>query len=437
MFILVPLILAFMLLGSLAEGQVHTGTRLSSEQIFAANKTAVVQIHVTGTLRNNKTDERWGTGFIFHKDGYLFTAGHVVGATDEWLEDLNSGNPKRTIEVTGFTDNNTSRRFEGATIQYYDSQLDLALLRVTCTDCRTVKLGNSSRVKPGMNLHAIGWGDRVQPEPISGQATNPYESRYGGLMKLNMNLSAGDSGGPVFDDSEGHVIAIIKAGKSDRKGFTFGSPINLAAGLVNMTWNTAAVEESIELLTKIRSDEKVPIFPNVQAKFKEVEASLRTLNEISEGLKQNVRLVPAWQHQKDPEGSDIIFLLLRVETDFKEQYLPQEIKITVHPGWRVTPTVEESKKHLWQMTPSDSKDKDLTLSDEAKGDRIERAYREGKPLSFNIGPALRNLLKSKYQFSDPTLSSLTITGADLEMEWKIPNVNNPRKKFVPLGAPSQ
>ena len=60
------------------------GTLKKDDPLLVANREAVVLIKVTGTSLDGTTDPRRGTGFVINENGYILTAGHVVGNHFSW-----------------------------------------------------------------------------------------------------------------------------------------------------------------------------------------------------------------------------------------------------------------------------------------------------------------------------------------------------------------
>lgn len=412
-------------------------SQLTEKQVYDANRAAVVRIDALGTDRNGKVKISVGTGFLFHRDGYIFTAGHVVGSPDEWQNDVNSGKLNRKITVRQFENNGQEVVRKEVVVLYFDPQLDLALLRVMGTNYPTVQLGDSSSVNPPQEVYAITCGDGNGPVSFSGKLNIGFDTKYSGLFGLDINVKPGGSGGPVFD-REGRVVGVVNAGRPDMRGAVFATPINLAVNLVNMTLPAAVVNDVFVNVTRIQKDEKLDIFPNVASRFKEVEQKIKELQLLADQLKQNVRLIPSWSRKPDPadESETMTVLNVAIETDFEGQYLPERIDVRLYPAWKIT----ESRLSVLpnvsiEMTAAESKQKDIFYSGDKEKDVIEGLYKKNQPIPFIIDRDLKVKLKDKYHFSDATLRSLTILGADVEMEWQVGGDKNPKTRFFVLGAP--
>ena len=137
-----------------------------------------------------------GTGVVLSSDGYLITNAHVVSGA-------------RQIQVL-FTD---GRKLE-AQIVGQDKLSDLAVLQVEATDLIAAEFGDSSVLRVGDSVAAIG--DPLGIE-LRGSLTNGIISAInrdistGGrtmtLIQTNAALNSGNSGGPLLN-CYGQVIGI-------------------------------------------------------------------------------------------------------------------------------------------------------------------------------------------------------------------------------------
>ena len=104
--------------------------------IFERVKPGVVQIQTDG--------RGGGTGIIWHTDGRILTNNHVV-ARD---------NAKVQVHLS-------DGRILTASVLQRNPQLDLALLKVDATDLKPIKAGNSTQLRVGEWVFALGhpWGN--------------------------------------------------------------------------------------------------------------------------------------------------------------------------------------------------------------------------------------------------------------------------------------
>jgi S1-C subfamily serine protease len=150
--------------------------------------------------------EAAGTGMVLTRSGEILTNNHVIrGAT--------------TIRVVV---PGTGRSY-GAKVVGYDVSADIAVLRLSgASNLKTVSLGNSSTLRIGQSVHAVGnAGGTGSLTKSAGQVTGLSRSitvndesggsaRLAGLIETDAGLEPGDSGGPLFNAS-GKVVGMDTA----------------------------------------------------------------------------------------------------------------------------------------------------------------------------------------------------------------------------------
>ena len=195
---------------------------LSLQEIYENNILSVVSI-----LCSYRGGSSTGTGVVLSKEGYIVTNCHVV-------EDAES------IQIL-FHDN----RQLDAQLVGSDSISDLAVLWVDAEDLQPATLGDSSVLRVGDEVVAIG--DPLGIE-LRGTMTNGIVSainrdvNVGGrvlnLIQTNAALNSGNSGGPLVN-MEGQVIGINTMKMGDNmstagvEGLGFAIPSNTVSEVVN------------------------------------------------------------------------------------------------------------------------------------------------------------------------------------------------------------
>ncbi|MCY7281441.1 MAG: trypsin-like peptidase domain-containing protein, partial [Sphingomonas bacterium] len=144
-----------------------------------------------------------GSGFIISADGYVVTNNHLIQSA--------SG----TGTVDSVTVILTNRKEYSARIIGRDTASDLALLKIDATDLPFVNFGDSSRVRVGDWVLAIG-----NPYGLGGTVTAGIISAlhrgitgvgaYDRYIQTDASINMGNSGGPMFD-LNGNVIGINSA----------------------------------------------------------------------------------------------------------------------------------------------------------------------------------------------------------------------------------
>lgn len=162
-----------------------------------------------------------GSGFVLDKEGHILTNNHVV-------EDA------REIRVTLYNGESHSATLMGA-----DPVYDMAVLRIDAPRevLHPVELGESSRLKVGQKIYAIGnpFGlERTMTVGIISSLNRSLPAPNGRIMKsiiqIDAALNRGNSGGPLLD-SRGRVIGINTAIASpsrtgENTGVGFAIPVN-------------------------------------------------------------------------------------------------------------------------------------------------------------------------------------------------------------------
>ena len=172
-----------------------------------------------------------GSGFIISPDGYVLTNHHVVDGADEV-----------TVKLS-------DRRELVAKVIGSDQQYDVALLKVEASNLPSIRLGDSTRLKPGQWVVAIGspfgFDHSVTAGIVSATGrSNPYaDQRYVPFIQTDVAINQGNSGGPLLNTS-GEVVGInsqIFSASGGYMGISFAIPIDLAMSAVEQLKKTGKV----------------------------------------------------------------------------------------------------------------------------------------------------------------------------------------------------
>ena len=160
-----------------------------------------------------------GTGCIINKSGIILTSSHVVEKASH-------------IEVT----TSKGETYKAEVIQSENQNKDLALLRIKPNKpLPTIKLGDSSIVKVGQKVLAIG-----NPFGFNGTLTTGIVSRIDyerNKIQTDAAVNPGSSGGPILN-ANGEVIGISQSifnpdNNKSNIGIGFAVPANEVRKLIS------------------------------------------------------------------------------------------------------------------------------------------------------------------------------------------------------------
>ncbi len=168
-----------------------------------------------GHGKKSPSSKGYGSGFIISADGYVITNAHVI-------DDATS------IKVTLSDKRELTAKLIGA-----DKGSDVALLKVEATALPTLELGDSSSLKVGQWVYAIGapFGlDYTATQGIvSALSRHLPDGKFVPFVQTDVAVNPGNSGGPLFD-LNGKVIGVnsmIYSRSGGYMGVSFSIPINL------------------------------------------------------------------------------------------------------------------------------------------------------------------------------------------------------------------
>ncbi len=177
--------------------------------------------HESSTDQPEDKPENVGSGFAAGSNGIIITSKHVISDTNHTYKVI--GSDKKEYKIKKI---------------YQHPTTDLAILEVEGMSIEPILLGNSSRLKLGEKVYAIGtplgeFTNSVTSGIVSGlgrgiMAGSPDEdnsARLENLIQTDTAINPGNSGGPLINAS-GEVIGINTAGNAESQNINFAIPSN-------------------------------------------------------------------------------------------------------------------------------------------------------------------------------------------------------------------
>jgi S1-C subfamily serine protease len=188
--------------------------------VAAAVSPAVVRITTNGSVDTSNgiiPETGVGSGVIYDPHGWILTNRHVVEGSDTLSVELNDG-----------------RVFSGS-VYGIDTLTDLAIVKIGASGLTAAHLGNSSALKVGQLVVAIGsplgtYSNSVTSGIVSAKGrtiTTDGNQNLNNLIQTDAAINPGNSGGPLLD-AGGNVVGINTAIAADSNGIGFAIPIDIA-----------------------------------------------------------------------------------------------------------------------------------------------------------------------------------------------------------------
>ncbi len=195
----------------------------------------------TGTTLLTNASEKdlgLGSGVIVTSNGYILSNEHVTGGKySKCYITLEDG-----------------QNYEG-TVAWSDQDLDLSLTKIKAENLPYITLGNSSNVKIGETVYAIGnpIGYEFRRTVTSGiisaknrtikiEETNKT-SYMSNLIQTDATINPGNSGGPLIY-ANGEIIGINTVKITSAEGIGFAIPINVIKNVIQSYQTTDNFEEA-------------------------------------------------------------------------------------------------------------------------------------------------------------------------------------------------
>ena len=198
------------------------GEELTLQELYERCSRSIVAI---SGYENRMVGYNWGTGVILSSDGLILTNTHVIEGCDR-------------ATVTLYNDQVYDAKLVGA-----DTISDIALLKIEAKGLPVVELGDSSTLRVGDRVAAIGnpLGEDFRNTLTDGiisaiERGVQYNGRSMTLLQTNTALNEGNSGGALFN-MYGQMVGVtnmkMMSSYSSIEGIGFAIPSSTVRGVVN------------------------------------------------------------------------------------------------------------------------------------------------------------------------------------------------------------
>lgn len=171
--------------------------------------------------RKKRKTSTLGSGVIVTNDGYILTNNHVIANSDEILVTINGSKEEHKAKLIGT-----------------DPKTDIAIIKIKGTNFKAAKFANSSDLKEGDIVFALGnpfgIGSSVTQGIISALNKNRVGiNQYENFIQTDAAINQGNSGGALVD-SRGALIGInsaILSRSGGSNGIGFAIPSNMVKNI--------------------------------------------------------------------------------------------------------------------------------------------------------------------------------------------------------------
>ena len=196
-----------------------------------------------------------GSGLILDKDGRILTNNHVVMGADSLTVTLNDGRSYPADVIGG------------------DVKTDIAVIKIKAAKIQPAEIGNSSNLKVGEGVIAVGHALGLKGGPTVSQGVISALGRtievgrgvsMSELIQTDASINPGNSGGPLVN-SQAEVVGINTAVINGSNGIGFAININDAKIIANHLIENGFVKRGymgispFELTDYIREELLVPV----------------------------------------------------------------------------------------------------------------------------------------------------------------------------------
>ena len=224
---------------------------------------------------------------------------------------------------------------------YRDPANDLAILKIDAKDLQPVELADSSKLKVGQFVIAIGtalgeFRHTVTTGVVSGlgrgiTAGSPLEGaveRLDNVIQTDAAINPGNSGGPLLD-SAGQVIGVNTAVSQEGQNIGFAIPINVIKDAINNFNKTGQFSR-----------------PYLGVRYRMIDQKTAILNEVPQGAYVQEIITGSPAERAGIAEGDIIIKPKDIAREVSTHRVEDKMEIEVWRGGEtktLTVTLEEAK----------------------------------------------------------------------------------------------
>lgn len=292
--------------------------------------TKTPELNFWGIPQNRENE---GTGIILNKKGHILTNHHVVRGENA------------SIQVTLADD----RIFEAKRIGY-DTLLDLAIVKIDAEDITPAELGDSSALKVGQWVLAIGspfgLNQSVSTGIVSaldrGKGRLPTSDE--GYIQTDASINPGNSGGPLVN-LKGEVIGIntmILSKSGGSQGVGFAIPINTARQIIKRIRKEGRVEWGyLGIQTANLNKKDLPVIRRT------IKEKYNVLVKSREGLLKVLKL-------DEPEGVIVLEVERKIPPTPAQKIGLKPLDVITSFDGKSIQSSNQLRKNILNMTPGET-----------------------------------------------------------------------------------
>jgi len=274
------------------------------------------------------------SGIVMSRDGYIITNWHVV---------INEKTGKTYDKITVKTYDGTV--YENAQVIGADKDTDLAVIKVAAVNLAVPEFGDSSKLKLGDKVVAIGNAGGLSWTStqgiVSGLARDVYEDTGYAIkcLQIDAAINPGNSGGPLLN-AQGQVVGInsAKIVANGYEGLGFSIPITEAKVIIDDLVKYGYVKNRVMLGVSVIDIEQLGYEGCQIREINEDSCLVGTKVQVGDIIvkvgDKSIRTGVELRNElsKYKVGDQVTLTLLRVSRDFSKDYFTVTVTLKEYNG---------------------------------------------------------------------------------------------------------